>query len=118
MVLLIGYDYELDQSNVFGTFPGEIEIRLWDFQEANANTRGMTEALISASQVHETAAIHIFDNANTLCNLMLIVTPNNRNQDSHRQLCNAAQALKDLDSRKNSVLRSTSYSCKFMELRK
>ena len=63
----------------------------------------MTEALISASQVHETAAIHIFDNANTLYNLMLTATPNNRNQVSHRQLCNAAQALKDLDRRKNSV---------------
>lgn len=109
MTLLLGCQ-GLEKSPHFGPTPGEFEIAIWDFQNAMVNIRNLIEEGLAAAVWGDetTTAISVSNCADVLWNYMPTIVPDfipgttNRNA-SHRQNCNAAQALTFLDDRFNSV---------------
>lgn len=104
MVLLIGCGAHLSKPDFFGPTPGEIEINIWDFQNAMLYAREMIEEHLAAkSWPNEQTAIQASNSADELWNLFPSIYPDSRPRDfSHRQSCNAAQAFRFLDYRSNS----------------
>ena len=110
MTLLLGCP-GLVKSSDFGPTSGEFEINIWDFQNAMVNVRGLVEEGLAAGlwADDDRYATNVSNCADVLWNYMptsipdhIIGTPLIRNP-SHRQSCNASQALTFLHGRQNSV---------------
>lgn len=106
MVLLLGCPSDVDKPACFGIIPGEIEISIWDFQEAMVNARGLIEECLAADVWPDSSvAIQASNFADIIWNYIPTIIPNSHKRDSsHRQACNAAEALSFLRDRKNSFL--------------
>ena len=104
MMLLIGCP-GLDKHSFFGPSPGELEITIRDFQFAMVNTRNLIEEYLDAGAWSDTSsAINASNCADVLWNLIPTIYPDSPEKDaSHRQQCNAAEAVTFLDDRFNSV---------------
>ena len=104
MVLLIGCP-GLDKPPYFGSIPGEFEISLWSFQEAMINGRNLIEEGLAANVWSDISdAIYASNCADVLWNFIPTNIPGSwtRKEVSHRQECNAAQAVVFLRHRQNS----------------
>lgn len=107
MTLLLGCP-GLRKSLHFGLTPGELEISIWDFQNAMVNVRiGVEEGLAASVWPDSSSAINASNCADVLWNYMPTIIPDDtsgtlKRDASHRQNCNAAQALTFLDDRLNS----------------
>ncbi|KAI4181828.1 MAG: hypothetical protein L6R41_006379, partial [Letrouitia leprolyta] len=109
MTLLLGCP-GLQKSPHFGVTPDEFAISIWDFQNAMVSVRGLIEEGLAADiWPDKSSAIFASNCADILWNCMPTDMPENycdtpsiRNP-SHRQICNAAQALTFLYPRSNSV---------------
>ena len=106
MMLIFGCPLDIDKPFFFGSIPGDIEISIWDFQGAMVNARNLIEEGLAADLWPDTSiAIHASNCADILWNYIPTITPDSRERDlSHRQACNAAEALSFLYDRKNSFL--------------
>lgn len=106
MILLLGCPLGIDKPSCFGSIPGDIEISIWDFQEAMVNARDLIEEGLAANLWPDPRiAIQASNSADILWNYIPTIIPNSRERDSsHRQACNAAEALSFLHDRKNSFL--------------
>ena len=104
MKLLLGCPLGIDKPACFGSIPGEIEISIWDFQEAMVNARMLIEEGLAADLWPDpTIAIQASNFADILWNYIPTIYPNFRErQSSFRQTCNAAEALSFLRGRENS----------------
>ena len=108
MTLLLGCS-GLQKPSQFGITPGELEINIWDFQNAMVNARNLIEEGLAAGTWHDdSSAINASNYADILWNYMPTIIPNYsggtlERDPSHRQKCNAAQALTYLDDRYNSI---------------
>ena len=106
MVLLIGCGTHLSKPEFLGPTLGEIEISIWDFQNAMVNARLMIEEHLAAKTwPDERTAIQASNSADELWNLFPSIYPNSTSRprdSSHRQSCSAAQAFRFLDYRSNS----------------
>lgn len=109
MTLLLGCP-GLHKLSYFGVTPGEFEISIWDFQNAMVNVRGLIEEGLAAGiWPDDSSAISASNCADVLWNCMPTNMPDNYSDTpsprdpSHRQICNAAQALTFLYARFNSV---------------
>ncbi|MCJ1454644.1 hypothetical protein MMC28_004997 [Mycoblastus sanguinarius] len=108
MTLLLGCP-GLQKSPHFGPTPGDLEISIWDFQNAMVNVRNLIEEALAANIWSDTSdAINASNCADILWNYIPTITPDGprdiiKRDASHRQSCNAAQALTFLDDRFNSV---------------
>ncbi|KAG8530773.1 uncharacterized protein KY384_004130 [Bacidia gigantensis] len=100
----------LDKPEVFGQISDEVEISLWDFQEAMVNARNLIEEGFAQNVWSDTSsAIHASNCADELWNRIPTILPNklpaihaSRQETSYRQQCNAAQAITFLAERQNS----------------
>ena len=107
MILLLGCPGLL-KSPHFGVTPGEFEISIFDFQQAMVNTRIIIEEGLAASiWPDSSSAINASNCADVLWNYIPTTIPDIFSDTleidtSHRQGCNAAQALTFLDDRLNS----------------
>ena len=107
MILLLGCP-GLQKAAHFGLTPGEFEISIFDFQQAMVNTRIWIEEGLAASIWPDPSSAIITSNyADILWNhiptTLSDIFPDTLKIDtSHRQGCNAAQALTFLDDRLNS----------------
>ena len=107
MILLLGCP-GLQKSPHFGLTPGEFEISIFDFQQAMVNTRIFIEEGLAASIWSDSSnAINASNCADILWNYIPTTIPDFvrdtlKIDSSHRQGCNAAQALTFLDDRLNS----------------
>ncbi|MCJ1428054.1 hypothetical protein MMC29_005961 [Sticta canariensis] len=104
MMLLLGCPLGIDKPTCFGSIPGDIEISIWDFQEAMVNARNLIEEGLAADLWPDpTLAIQASNFADILWNYIPTILPKFRERDSsHRQACNAAEALSFLRDRENS----------------
>lgn len=105
MVLLIGCNVDLNKPDFLGATPGEIEISIWDFQNAMVIARLIIEEHLAAQTwPDDRIAIQASNSADELWNVFPFICPDSRVRDlSHRQSCAAAQALRFLDDRSNSL---------------
>ncbi|KAL8778914.1 MAG: hypothetical protein Q9213_007187 [Squamulea squamosa] len=93
----------------FGPTPEEFEISLWDFQNAMVNVRGRVEEGLAAGVWPDiSSAINVSNCADVLWNYIPTNFPDYdgtppRRDSSHRQSCNASQALTFLDDRHNTI---------------
>lgn len=106
MILLFGCPLDINKPSFFGSIPGDIEISIWDFQEAMVNARGLIEEGLAAdSWPNPSIATQASNSADILWNYIPTIIPDSHERDSsHRQVCNAAEALSFLHDRKNSFL--------------
>ena len=107
MTLLLGCP-GLQKSSHFGPSPGDFEISIWDFQNTMVNVRNLIEDGLAAGMWSDGDATNASNYADVLWNSLPTIVPDNGNDIkkrdlSHRQVCNAAQALSFLDDRFNSV---------------
>ncbi|MCJ1464062.1 hypothetical protein MMC07_002673 [Pseudocyphellaria aurata] len=106
MMLLLGCP-GLNKHSDFGPTPGEFEISIWDFQNAMVNARLLIEEALAAEMWSDDShAVYASNLADVLYNHIPTIYPNSfdgRRDASHRQQCNAAEALTFLDDRFNSV---------------
>ena len=108
MILLLGC-LGLEKPARFGSTLGEFEISIWDFQNAMVNVRNYVEEGLSAGVwLDDSCAIAVSNCADILWNYMPTIVPDRdsgglKKHSSHRQICNAAEALTFLDDRFNSV---------------
>lgn len=97
----------LNKRSDCGPTPGEFEISIWDFQNAMANSRILIDEALAAEAWSDTShAVYASNLADVLYNYIPTIYPDSfeRQRDaSHRQQCNAAEALTFLDDRFNSV---------------
>ena len=106
---LLFYAVGLRKSPHFGPTPGEFEISIWDFQNAMVNVRNLVEeGLAAGAWPDDSSAIYVSNCADVLWNCIPTIIPDEvsgslMRDGSHRQKCNAAQALTFLDDRLNSV---------------
>lgn len=111
MILLLSCPLDIDTPSCFGEIPGEIEISIWDFQEAMVNARNLIEQGLAADLWPDSnIAVQASNFADVLWNYIPTIIPatipNSRERDSsHRQECNAAEAISFLHDRKNRFLR-------------
>ena len=107
MILLLGCP-GLRKSPHFGLNQGDFEISIFDFQQAMVNTRIFIEEGLAASIWSDSSsAINVSNCADVLWNYIPTTIPDFvrgtlKIDTSHRQGCNAAQALTFLDDRLNS----------------
>ncbi|KAL8902502.1 MAG: hypothetical protein Q9207_004659 [Kuettlingeria erythrocarpa] len=109
MTLLLGCP-GLQKLPHFGITPGELEISIWDFQNVMVGVHCLIEEGLAAEIWPDVdCAIEVSNCADILWNYLptnLPIYTMGRPVDrgsSHRQACNAAQALTFLDARLNSV---------------
>lgn len=106
MMLLMGCGTHLSKPEFLGPTPGEIEISIWDFQNAMMHARLLIEEHLNAKTwPDETTAIQASNSADELWNLFPSIYPDSSStirDSSHRQSCTAAEALRFLDYRDNS----------------
>ncbi|KAL9603169.1 MAG: hypothetical protein Q9219_001372 [cf. Caloplaca sp. 3 TL-2023] len=100
----------LDKPPHFGVTPGEFEISIWQFQNAMVNVRCVVEEGLAAEVWPDSSsAISASNCADVIWNCMPTNIPDHNigtpltRDPSHRQICNAAQALAFLGARFNSV---------------
>jgi hypothetical protein len=108
MVLLIGVPENFTKPPCFGSLLWDFEISIQDFQDAMVNARILIERGLAAGVWADNtdSAIYASNWADELWNCIPTITPDrdlSRQQVSHRQECNAAQAVTFLDDRHNSV---------------
>ena len=103
--LLIGCAYDLDKPDVFGPAPGELEITVWDFQNAMVTARLWMEEFSDIGILENNSTASCISNcADDLLNFLPLILPDSRERGpSHRQVCNAAEAVNALQDRKNTV---------------
>ncbi|KAI4217658.1 MAG: hypothetical protein LQ351_000254 [Letrouitia transgressa] len=98
MTLLLGCP-GLQKSPHFGPTPDDVEISIWDFQNAMVWTRGLIEESLTAGIWPDTeSAINASNYADILWNYLPTILPHDssdrlRRNPSHRQVCNAAQGM-------------------------
>ena len=108
MILLLGCP-GLEKPACFGSTLREFEISIWDFQNAMVNVRNYVEEGLSAGVwLDDSSAIVVSNCADILWNYIPTIVPDwepggLKKHSSHRQICNAAEALTFLDDRFNSV---------------
>ena len=107
MKLLMGCP-GLQKPDHFGPSDSEFEITIWDFQEAMVHARNLIEGYLAEGVWEDDEdAIHASNCADLLWNLIPTIVPDFdvralRKTVSHRQECNAAEAVTFLRTRKNS----------------
>ena len=107
MILLLGCS-GLHKPPDFGPTPGELELCIFDFQNTMVNVRGMIEEGLAAGVWSDPGcAINASNCADVIWNYMPFIAPDlipgtSKIDASHRQVCNAAQALTFLSERSNS----------------
>ena len=107
MILLLGCP-GLEKPACFGSTLRELEISIWDFQNAMVNVRNYVEEGLGAGiWLDDSCAISVSNCADILWNYIPTIVPDwtseLKKHSSHRQICNAAEALTFLDDRFNSV---------------
>ncbi|KAL9609191.1 MAG: hypothetical protein Q9167_006029 [Letrouitia subvulpina] len=108
MTLLLGCP-GLQKSPDFGLTPDDVEISIWDFQNAMVWARGLIEEGLAAGVWRDTeSAINASNYADILWNCLPTILPHNssdrlKRSPSHRQVCNAAQGMTFLKNRENSL---------------
>ncbi|KAL9038205.1 MAG: hypothetical protein Q9214_005378 [Letrouitia sp. 1 TL-2023] len=108
MTLLLGCP-GLQKSPHFGLTPDDVEISIWDFQNAMVWVRGLIEEGLAAGIWPETeSAINASNYADILWNCLPTILPQDsrdrlKRNSSHRQVCNAAQGMTFLKNRENSL---------------
>ncbi|KAL8697742.1 MAG: hypothetical protein Q9201_006956 [Fulgogasparrea decipioides] len=111
MTLLFGCP-GLRKSSHFGPTPGVFEISIWNFQHAMVSVRNLVEEGLAAGVwPNSRSAVQVSNCADVLWNYLPTISPNYiagtpyplKRDSSHRQVCNASQALNYLNPRLNSV---------------
>ena len=105
MMLLIGCSLDLDKPEELGTTPGEIEVSIWDFQNAMVQARILMEEFMNGGVLEdESSAVAVSNYADELFNSFPFITPEALQRSSaDRQVCTAAEAVNYLQNRQNTV---------------
>ncbi|KAI4158606.1 MAG: hypothetical protein LQ342_007258 [Letrouitia transgressa] len=109
MTLLLGYP-GLQKLPHFGPTPDDVEISIWDFQNAMVWARGLIEEGLAAGiWPYTESAINASNYADILWNCLPTILPHDssdrfKRNPSHRQVCNAAQGMTFLKNRENSLV--------------